>query len=263
MKKILFVLLFLMILILSSSNYETSFIKEATNQEIMLPDIVIEDEVDDAKDEVEDKIVKGTICIDPGHQLNGDYTTEPIGPGSDIYKAKVSNGAQGTTTGIYEYEFTLVIALMLKERLIEEGFDVILTRETHDVNISNSERAQLARNSDLFIRIHADQRNSSEFHGISVLCPSENNQYTTMIYEQSNLLSNLILTSLIEVTQANDMGISYRDDISGFNWSEVPVTLVELGFMSHPEEDVLLSDGIYQAKLVEGMVEGILNYYKK
>jgi N-acetylmuramoyl-L-alanine amidase len=33
--------------------------------------------------------------------------------------------------------------------------------------------------------------------------------------------------------------------------------------MSHPEEDVLLSDGIYQAKLVEGMVEGILNYYKK
>ncbi|MBI9015207.1 MAG: N-acetylmuramoyl-L-alanine amidase [Clostridiales bacterium] len=206
---------------------------------------------------------KKIICIDPGHQQKGDYTTEPIGPNSDKEKPKVSNGAIGISTNKPEYELTLEVSLKLKDRLEEKGFVVVLTRKSHDVNISNSERAKIANmnDSDIFIRIHADQREPSEFNGISVLCPSEENKYTSKIYDDSDKLANLLLESLIAETDATNQGISYRDDISGFNWSEVPVALVELGFMSNPLEDEKMNTDVYQNKLVDGMLKGILEYF--
>ncbi|MGM9933770.1 MAG: N-acetylmuramoyl-L-alanine amidase, partial [Clostridium sp.] len=48
------------------------------------------------------------------------------------------------------------------------------------------------------------------------------------------------------------------DDMTGFNWSKVPVILVEMGFMSNPEEDKLLSDEGYQNKLAQGLCNGIV-----
>jgi len=214
---------------------------------------------------IEEAITQKIICIDPGHQLEGDYTTEPIGPNSDIEKARVSNGTIGIDTKKPEYKLTLEVSLKLKDRLEAEGFVVILTREVHDVNISNSERAKIANmnDSDIFIRIHADQRGSSEYNGISVLCPSKENIYTTKIYNHSNQLAHTMLESLLLETGATDMGISYRDDISGFNWSEVPVVLIEMGFMSNPIEDKKMSTEAYQNKLVEGMLKGILEYFNE
>jgi len=224
-------------------------------------------EIEDSKPDIieEEAIAKKVICIDPGHQLKGDYTTEPIGPNSDIEKPKVSNGAIGIGTNKPEYELNLEVSLKLKDRLEAEGFVVILTRETHDVNISNSERAKIANLSeaDIFIRIHADQRNSPDYNGISVLCPSRENKYTSTIYDDSNALAHLMLNSLLLETEANDMGVSYRDDISGFNWSEVPVILIELGFMSNPKEDERMNTEVYQNKLVDGMVNGILEYFSE
>lgn len=49
-----------------------------------------------------------------------------------------------------------------------------------------------------------------------------------------------------------------RDDLTGFNWSKVPVVLIEMGFMSNKKEDQLLSDSNYQEKLAEGLCNGIL-----
>ena len=224
-------------------------------------------EIEDPKpDIIEEEVkVKKVICIDPGHQLKGDYTTEPIGPNSDIEKPKVSNGAIGIVTNKPEYELNLEVSLKLKDRLEAEDFVVILTRETHDVNMSNSERAKIANLSgaDIFIRIHADQRNSPDYNGISILCPSKENEYTSTIYDESNALAHVMLDSLLLETEATDMGISYRDDISGFNWSEVPVILIELGFMSNPKEDERMNTEVYQNKLVDGMINGILEYFSE
>lgn len=227
---------------------------EITEIEALKPDI-IEEEVN----------IKKVICIDPGHQLKADYTEEPIGPNSDMKKPKVSNGTIGIVTKKPEYELNLEVSLKLKDRLEAEGFVVILTRETHDVNISNSERAKIANLSgaDIFVRIHANQRNSPDYNGISVLCPSQENEYTSTIYDESNALAHVMLDALILETVATDMGISYRDDISGFNWSEVPVILIELGFMSNPKEDERMNTERYQNKLVTGMINGILEYFSE
>ena len=103
------------------------------------------------------------ICIDPGHQTKGDMSEEPVAPGSSEKKFKVSWGTQGVATKIPEYELTLSASKILKKDLEQMGFKVIMTRETNDVNITNSERAIFANdnNADLVIRIHADGSDDS------------------------------------------------------------------------------------------------------
>ena len=74
----------------------------------------------------------------------------------------------------------------------------------------------------------------------------------------SRQYGEIILNSLVETAHMNNRGISVRDDMTGFNWSKVPVILVEMGFMSNPEEDKLLSDEGYQNKLAQGLCNGIV-----
>jgi len=74
---------------------------------------------------------------------------------------------------------------------------------------------------------------------------------------------------IIDETKKNSAvkvnGISYRGDMSGFNWSKVPCTLVELGFMTNPAEDKNLSDPVYLKNLLTNLGDGIMQYvsYKK
>ena len=250
MKKISIIIILLIGLLFIDSNIEDSiynYVEPVIPVEEIIPEV----------------IERLTVCLDPGHQAEGDYSLEPISPNSEEMKARVSSGTVGVESGVYEYELVLEISMKLKKKLEENDYNVVMTRETHDVNISNSERAQIANNSqaDLFIRIHADQRADSSVRGISILCPEVDDD-SMNIYANSKIASEIILASLIAETNANNMGISYRDDISGFNWSEVPVLLVELGFMSNSEEDLLLNESNYQEKLVDGLYRGIEKYFE-
>ena len=103
------------------------------------------------------------IVIDPGHQKKGDNSKEPIGPGAKEKKAKVTTGATGISTKQTEAELNLKVGKKLKTKLEERGYEVIMVRTTNDVNISNSQRAEIANkaNADVFLRIHADSVDNS------------------------------------------------------------------------------------------------------
>lgn len=205
---------------------------------------------------------KIVICIDPGHQSKGNSETEPISPGSKIKKAKVTSGTRGVFTKVPEYKLNLKISLILENLLKNQGFKVIMTRETNDVNISNIERAMIANkaNADLCIRIHADGSNNKNMHGISVLYPAESSNKKN-IYEKSKTIAGIILSSVITETSAKANGIKARADLTGFNWSKVPNILIEAGFMTNIGEDKKLEDSSYEQKIAEGIVLGTEAYF--
>ena len=203
------------------------------------------------------------ICIDPGHQTKGDMSQEPVAPGSSEKKFKVSWGTQGVATKIPEYELTLSASKILKKDLEQMGFKVIMTRETNDVNITNSERAIFANdnNADLVIRIHADGSDDSSTTGASLHIPSQDSQYTSKIYHDSNECAKLIsLQMKQDGFKVNS--IYQRSDLTGFNWSKVPVVLVEMGFMSNPEEDQKMAETSYQEKMMKSVAEGAQAYFE-
>jgi N-acetylmuramoyl-L-alanine amidase len=204
------------------------------------------------------------VCIDPGHQSKSDPKREPIGPGSSETKARVTGGTQGVVTGVPEYEIVLQIANNLKAELEERGVTVVMTRDENDVNISNSERAEVANQAraDLFVRVHADGSADSNVSGISTLYPAKN-QWTGAILADSTRAAQAVQDGMIAATGASSKGIVARDDISGFNWSKVPAVLVECGFMSNPVEDRLLSSAHYQDKLARGIADGVMVYLEE
>ena len=110
------------------------------------------------------------IGLDPGHQAHANRDKEPLSPGSKELKNKVSSGTQGVKTRINEYETNLTIALKLRDRLEAEGARVVMTRTTHDVNISNVERAQMmnAAGVDIWLRIHCNGSDNHDVHGMSM-----------------------------------------------------------------------------------------------
>ena len=202
------------------------------------------------------------IVIDAGHQKKGNSAKEPVGPGADTMKAKVSSGTCGQWTKVEEYKLNLTVALKLRDALLQEGYNVIMIRETHDVDISNAQRALIANeaDADVFIRIHANGSDNASVYGMMTICPTAKNPYCSDIYQASRKLSDCVLTHMMDQTGAKKGHVWETDTMSGINWCNVPVTIVEMGYMSNKEEDYLLQDVQYQEKLVKGMVEGIREY---
>jgi len=201
------------------------------------------------------------VAIDPGHQAQGDSSQEPIGPGSSETKYRVSDGAAGVVTNVDESAVNLAVSFKPRDLLEAQGVTVVMTRETQDINISNSERAEIANNAnaDLFVRIHCDGVDSSSISGILMLVPGEN-EWTGPIVAKSAVAGALIQDALLRETGANDRGIVERTDLSGFNWCTVPTVLPELGCMSNPTEDELLSTDSYQQTLAQALCDGIMAY---
>ena len=204
----------------------------------------------------------GIIVIDAGHQGKGNSSLEPIGPGATTLKPKVAAGTTGVSTKIPEYQLTLTVSMKLKSALIAQGYQVLMIRESHDVNISNKERAEFANNAnaDLFIRIHANGSNDTTIHGVLTACQTEQNPYCSSQYPSSYRLSQSVVNHMAAFTGAKNRGVWKTDIMTGINWCTVPSTIVEMGFMSNPEEDQQMSNNDYQDKMVQGMVNGINEY---
>ena len=200
------------------------------------------------------------VCIDPGHQEHANNDLEPIGPGSSIMKPKVSAGTSGAIAGP-EYAVVLDIGLRLRDLLEDEGTSVVMTRTTNNVDISNSERALMANecNADLFIRLHC---NSGSTNGCFTLYPAKISGWTDDIYEESLQAAQIIQPIYAQDTGIPDLGLAPRSDLTGFNWSDVPVILPEMLHMGNPTADALVATEAFRQTMAEALKHGIMEYFR-
>ena len=206
------------------------------------------------------------VGIDPGHQ--GSWVDmsaqEPNAPGSSTMKTKCTVGTTGRFTGVPEYELNLEISLALRDELVSRGYEVIMTRENHDTAISNAERAQKVseEGGEIYVRIHANGSDSTSVSGALGMCQSPQNPYVGDLYEDSYRLTESILNSYCEETGFGNLGIQYYDNMTGINWSSVPVTILEMGFMTNEQDDYAMQDPEMQIKMVQGIANGIDTYFE-
>jgi len=203
------------------------------------------------------------ICIDPGHQSQQNSEKEPVAPWDlQTLKMKAAAGTTGVDPKIPEYIVTLQISEKLKEQLVSKGAEVLLTRETPFVNLSNKERAEMgdAFGANLVIRIHCNGNDVTSVNGIEIYtrglgdATPEYKKRSEYDYQMANDLISYISSS----TGSPARGVFQKDIYSGINWSTAPCMIIETGYMSNPDELKKLVADDYQTKIAQGITTWLI-----
>ena len=213
----------------------------------------------------EDWASKNVIVIDPGHSSEIPDGQVPLGPGSDEMKDADNYGAVSVTNGLHEYELVLDVSLMLRDKLEARGYKVVMVRTTNTGKYSCLYRAKVANdnNAAIFLRVHANAAPKDHSkNGAMTICITEDNEFVPAMYKKSRLLSDLILSNYVAAVGCFNEGVWERDDMVANNWSKVPTTLVELGYMTNEREDQLMQTDAYKEKMANGLLNGVDAYFK-
>lgn len=203
------------------------------------------------------------VVLDPGHDLRANPVTEPIGPGSATRKIKDGGGTRGAVSGTTEAELNLAVSLRLRTLLRRAGVTVVMTRtRTAGASVGNVVRARIANEAGaaLFLRIHADGSPSPAARGTHTLYPALRTGWTDDVYAASRRAAEVMQAELLRTLGFPDRGLQERADFTGFNWADVPVIMVELGFMTNPTEDRLLATGAVRQRAAAGLCRGTLRF---
>lgn len=209
---------------------------------------------------------KYKVAIDAGHQTKGDSRQEAIGPGSKTTKERMTYGATGRWSGMTEAKLNLIVAKRLASELKRRGYDVYMIRTTSNVNLSNQARAKRANKAkaDICIHIHANSFDDPSAYGALTMAPYRRNPYMkASVAKRSQKLAKSVLNSFCKATKAKKRSIIFTDGMTSMNWCSMPTTIVEMGFMSNRNEDLKMSKGYYQRRMVQGIADGIDAYFKK
>jgi N-acetylmuramoyl-L-alanine amidase len=176
------------------------------------------------------------------------------------------DGGAVSASGIVEKEITLAIALLLRDYLQEAGAAVIMTREDDSEHVNPgvigrkrqdlTKRVEIVNNSnaDLMISIHLNSIGSSRWRGAQTF-------YQPNRSEDHARLAKLIQAELIRNLENTNRAAKPLDrNILLMREVNVPAALVEVGFLSNPEEAALLSSPEYQKKVAAAIYRGILRY---
>lgn len=216
------------------------------------------------EDENNDKADKSTlvVAIDAAHQEKADTNTEPYGPGADKKVNKMRWGATGVASGVPEYKLTLQLAVALKAELINRGYQVFMIREKNDVTVSDAERAEMAnKNADIVVHIHANADDRPGIKGLMAFYPTEDNAFVKNLSADCKKLGNDLLNGLKLSTGAKSYGTIGNDNLSALNWTKIPASHIEVGYLSNEEEDLLMQTEEYQKQIVTGLADGIDLYF--
>ncbi len=199
------------------------------------------------------------IVIDPGHGVKWDMSLEPLSPGSNKKKVKAPVGAIGDYTKIPEYKADWDVSLKLKKILEDKGFIVVMTKSDISENPGGIERAEIGNkaNARLVVRIHADSFEDQSVSGTTILVPEALNDDRKELSVESSRSANIILNTLENEVGVKARGVVLREDLTAFNWSNVPTLLIEMGFLSNKNEDELLNNEDYQNKMARAIADGI------
>lgn len=208
------------------------------------------------------------IAIDASHQEKGGdlEKEEPIGPDAEEKAKGFSEGTSGTVSGLTEAELNLSVAEKLKKQLEDRGYEVYMTRDNKESDLSESERAKNvnASGAQILISLHANGGEDSTEKGVEVMAPSYENPYwkdRTGNIKKSNALADIILQSYCEETGLNAKGLYNVDNQILLNWSEVPSVVLEMGFMSNESDDAYMAEEEHQQEMAEGIADGIDLYF--
>ena len=203
------------------------------------------------KDASRDKNTKRAIFLDPGHG------------GSD-------SGA--VANGVREKDLTLSVYNKVSSRLASLGYSVLTSRNT-DKDVGLVSRADQANksNADMFLSIHFNAGGRGASYGIETYYYKPEAGYTPAInkenhnnperLEKSRKLANKVQQNLLYKTGAYDRGVK-RASFAVLRETSIPSILVELGFIDNQEEVSKIKTNEYQEKLADGIVDGIVEYYK-
>ena len=177
-------------------------------------------------------------------------------------------GAQ-SSDGVTEAETNLKITLKVQKLLEQSGCNVILTRSDDNAiydldsktlrqkkvsDIKNRVKIGNESSADIFVSIHLNKISESQYYGWQCFYNTKN--------EKSIDLAKSIQESLNEAIEKENNRVAMKlNTVYIMKNVEIPISIVECGFLSNPEEEKQLLEDSYQERLAWGIYNGIMEYF--